>query len=67
MVGIIDPTRVEVKPAIAEARRAGVRTIMITGDHPLTVARIASDLGVIERGGPKGCRGLAEGQILRHQ
>lgn len=51
MVGIIDPPRVEVKPAIAEAHEAGIRTIMITGDHPLTAARIASDLGVIERGG----------------
>ena len=51
MVGIIDPPRVEVRDAVAEAHRAGVRTVMITGDHPLTAARIASDLGIIEQGG----------------
>ena len=51
MVGIIDPPRVEVPDAVAEAHRAGVRTVMITGDHPLTAARIASDLGIIEQGG----------------
>ena len=51
MVGIIDPPRVEVRDAVAEAHRAGVRTVMITGDHPLTAARIASALGIIEQGG----------------
>ena len=51
MVGIIDPPRVEVRDAVAEAHRAGVRTVMITGDHPLTAARIATDLGIIEQGG----------------
>ncbi|MEK0392279.1 cation-translocating P-type ATPase [Bifidobacterium animalis] len=51
MVGIIDPPRVEVRDAVAEAHRAGVRTVMITGDHTLTAARIASDLGIIEQGG----------------
>ena len=51
MVGIIDPPRVEVRDAVDEAHRAGVRTVMITGDHPLTAARIASDLGIIEQGG----------------
>ncbi len=50
MVGIIDPPRVEVRDAVAEAHRAGVRTVMITGDHPLTAARIASDLGIIKPG-----------------
>ncbi|MBT1162234.1 MULTISPECIES: cation-translocating P-type ATPase [Bifidobacterium] len=51
MVGIIDPPRTEVRDSVAEAHRAGIRTVMITGDHPLTAARIASDLGIIERGG----------------
>jgi potassium/sodium efflux P-type ATPase len=46
MVGIIDPPRPEAREAIAEARAAGVRTIMITGDHPRTAARIAHDLGI---------------------
>ena len=48
MVGIIDPPRTEVRNSVAEAHRAGIRTVMITGDHPLTAARIASDLGIIE-------------------
>ncbi|MCI1902247.1 MAG: cation-translocating P-type ATPase [Bifidobacteriaceae bacterium] len=50
MVGIIDPPRTEVRDSVAEAHRAGIRTVMITGDHPLTAARIASDLGIVERG-----------------
>ncbi|HRO60458.1 MAG TPA: cation-translocating P-type ATPase [Burkholderiaceae bacterium] len=49
-VGIIDPPREEVAPAIAEAHRAGIRVIMITGDHPRTASRIAADLGIVEPG-----------------
>ena len=49
-VGIIDPPRPEAKLAIAEARRAGIRVIMITGDHPKTAERIAQDLGIVEAG-----------------
>lgn len=49
-VGIIDPPREEAAPAIADAHRAGIRIIMITGDHPRTAARIAEDLGIIEAG-----------------
>jgi potassium/sodium efflux P-type ATPase len=45
-VGIIDPPRTEVGPAIADAHRAGIRVIMITGDHPHTALRIAQDLGI---------------------
>lgn len=51
MVGIIDPPRTEVRASVSEAHRAGIRTVMITGDHPLTAARIATDLGIIEQGG----------------
>jgi magnesium-transporting ATPase (P-type) len=51
IVGIIDPPRSEARRAIAEARGAGVRTVMITGDHPRTAARIAAELGIIEPGG----------------
>ncbi|MQW74876.1 HAD-IC family P-type ATPase [Nocardioides sp. dk4132] len=47
MVGIIDPPREEVAPAIAEAHRAGIRVVMITGDHPATARRIAADLGIV--------------------
>ncbi len=49
-VGIIDPPREEAAAAILEARRAGIRVIMITGDHPRTAARIATDMGLVERG-----------------
>ena len=49
-VGIIDPARDEAQSAVAEAHRAGIRTMMITGDHPATAARIASDLGVARPG-----------------
>ncbi len=49
-VGIIDPPREEVGPAIREAHRAGIRVVMITGDHPRTAARIAADLGIVEPG-----------------
>jgi potassium/sodium efflux P-type ATPase len=45
-VGMLDPPREEVAPAIVEARLAGVRVVMITGDHPRTAARIAADLGI---------------------
>jgi magnesium-transporting ATPase (P-type) len=49
-VGIIDPPREEVAAAIRDARRAGIRVIMITGDHPRTAQRIAADLGLVEPG-----------------
>ena len=48
MVGIIDPPRPEARAAIAEAAGAGIRVIMITGDHPRTAARIAGDLGIVD-------------------
>ena len=48
--GIIDPPREEAAVAIREARRAGIRVIMITGDHPRTAARIAADLGLVPPG-----------------
>jgi len=49
-VGIIDPPRPEAALAIREARRAGIRVVMITGDHPRTAARIAVDLGIVAAG-----------------
>jgi P-type Ca2+ transporter type 2C len=49
-VGIIDPPREEAAVAIRDARQAGIRIIMITGDHPRTAARIACDLGIAETG-----------------
>ncbi|HEY7626347.1 MAG TPA: cation-translocating P-type ATPase, partial [Ilumatobacteraceae bacterium] len=47
MVGIIDQPRPEAVVAVGEARSAGVRVIMITGDHPRTAARVAGDLGIV--------------------
>ncbi len=44
--GMIDPARPEVRDAVATCRDAGVRTVMITGDHPLTAIAIARDLGL---------------------
>ncbi|BCX04041.1 MAG: haloacid dehalogenase [Candidatus Roseilinea sp.] len=51
LIGIIDPPRPETKDAVARARQAGIRVIMITGDHPLTAKAIAAELGIIPPGG----------------
>ncbi len=48
LMGMIDPPREEVKAAVAIAHQAGIRTIMITGDHPKTAAAIAMELGIAD-------------------
>ncbi len=50
LVGMIDPPRQEVKPALVKAREAGIRTIMITGDYPNTARAIAQSIGLLVRG-----------------
>ncbi len=50
LIGMIDPPREEAKRAVSRARRAGIRPMMITGDHPVTAAVIAGELGIVENG-----------------
>jgi Ca2+-transporting ATPase len=50
LVGIIDPPREDVKEAVREAREAGIRVIMITGDHPKTAKIIAGRIGMDQSG-----------------
>jgi Ca2+-transporting ATPase len=50
LIGMIDPPRPEAKDAVARARGAGIRPLMITGDHPRTAAVIAQELGIISDG-----------------
>jgi Ca2+-transporting ATPase len=48
LVGMIDPPREEARNAVARARRAGIRPVMITGDHPITASVIARELGIAD-------------------
>ncbi|HEX9331674.1 MAG TPA: HAD-IC family P-type ATPase, partial [Anaerolineales bacterium] len=50
LVGMIDPARPEVKPALEKARHAGIQTIMITGDYPNTARAIAENIGMLQHG-----------------
>jgi Ca2+-transporting ATPase len=50
LVGMIDPPRREAKAAVRECEEAGIRVIMITGDHPLTAKAVAAELGLSKQG-----------------
>jgi len=51
LVAMIDPARPEVKPAVERALRAGIRTVMVTGDYPDTARAIAQEIGLLRPGG----------------
>ena len=51
LIGMIDPARPEVKPAIERARHAGIKTVMVTGDYPDTARAIAQEIGLLREGG----------------
>lgn len=57
---MIDPPRSEAYPSVQQAQRAGIRVVMITGDHPATATAIATELGIVKEGHP-----VLTGQDLR--
>lgn len=48
MIGFLDPPRLDIKPAILACRNAGIKIVMITGDHPMTALNIAKRTGMLE-------------------
>jgi P-type Ca2+ transporter type 2C len=66
LFGMIDPPREEVRGAVALTQTAGIRTVMITGDHPLTAAEIGRQLGIVDEAHSAMGKGiLTGGELLR--
>jgi Ca2+-transporting ATPase len=61
VIGMIDPPRPEAQQSVAEAQQAGIRAIMITGDHPSTAAAIAAELGIV----PAGTRAVTGAELQK--
>ena len=68
LVGMIDPPRPEARPAIERCKKAGIKVVMITGDHPLTARAVARELGILDQGqvvtGPE-LQALSDDQLAR--
>ena len=50
MIGFLDPPRLDIKDAIVSCRKAGIKVVMITGDHPMTALNIAKKVGLVDEG-----------------
>ena len=50
MIGFLDPPRLDIKDAISMCRKAGIKIVMITGDHPMTALNIAKKVGLVDEG-----------------
>jgi calcium-translocating P-type ATPase len=67
LIGLYDPPRAEVPEAIARCRSAGIKVIMVTGDHPHTALAIAREIGLVLGGSPRVILGEALRRMSRAQ
>lgn len=58
MIGFLDPPRLDIKEAVLSCRNAGIRIVMITGDHPLTALNIAKQVGLVDEAEQKTITGI---------
>jgi Ca2+-transporting ATPase len=58
MIGFLDPPRLDIKEAILTCRNAGIKIVMITGDHPLTALNIAKKVGLVDENEQKSITGI---------